>query len=143
MRRIGENRSASVHLSTCAPEAQELAICSPSESKYMIEVHNKIDQWEADHREHYAAPAGAIPLSAITGEGCDALLAHIDESLSQKLLGSYNFTLPTSDGRAIAWLHAHGQVASQRMEENDEARATYQVRLSPANAARFVREFGY
>ncbi len=110
---------------------------------HLVEVHNKIDQWETDHREHYAAPAGAIPLSAITGEGCDALLMHIDESLSQKLLGSYNFTLPTSDGRAIAWLHAHGQVVSQRTEEDDEARATYQVRLSPANASRFAREFGY
>jgi GTP-binding protein HflX len=110
---------------------------------HLIEVHNKIDQWEADHREHYAAPAGAIPLSAITGEGCDALLAHLDDALSQKLLGSYSFTIPLADGRAIAWLYANGQVLGYRAEENDESRATYQLRLTAANAARFMREFGY
>jgi GTP-binding protein HflX len=108
---------------------------------HLIEVHNKIDQWSADHnREPYLAPAGAVPLSAITGEGCNELLALIDETLSSQLLGTHHFSIPHDDGRAIAWLYANGQVM-EHIEE--EATADYSVRLSAANAARFKQQFGY
>jgi GTP-binding protein HflX len=136
-----ENRSVNVHSSTCAPEAQEFAVCSPSESKSLIEVHNKIDQWSADHnREPYLAPKGAVPLSAITGEGCDALLELIDEKLSTELLATHHYTIPYANGRAIAWLYANGQVMHH---EEQETNAHYEVRLSAANAARFHQQFGY
>lgn len=108
---------------------------------HLIEVHNKIDQWSRDHnREPYIPPEGAVPLSAITGEGCDQLLALIDEKLSAQLLGTYHYDIPHTDGRAIAWLYANGQV----MEHVEEEEAThYDVRLSAANAARFSQQFGY
>ncbi len=106
---------------------------------HLIEVHNKIDQWQADHNgEPYLPPAGAVPLSAMTGEGCDALLALMDQKLSDELLTTHHFTIPHRDGRAIAWLYANGQVMHH--EEGDSA-AHYEVRLSTANAARFKREF--
>ncbi|MDX2095645.1 MAG: GTPase HflX [Alphaproteobacteria bacterium] len=106
-----------------------------------VEIHNKIDQWRADHNgEPYLAPAGAIPLSAITGEGCDALLQQIDEKLSCTLLATYRYRIPHTHGRAIAWLYANGQVIAHAEEENT---ATYEVRLSAANAARFHQQFGY
>lgn len=108
---------------------------------HLIEVHNKIDQWSADHnREPYLPPEGAIALSAITGDGCGALLALIDEKLSAQLLGTYHYDIPHADGRAIAWLYANGQVM-EHIEEEDAAR--YDVRLSAANAARFSQQFGY
>lgn len=111
---------------------------------HMITVHNKIDQWEADHpNDSYVPPAGATPLSALTGEGCDDLLSRIDDNLSSKLLGNYEYILPQKDGRAIAWLYANGQVVDHREDRLDEMNAHYRVRLSPANAARFAREFGY
>ncbi len=107
---------------------------------HLIEVHNKIDQWSADHnREPYLAPTGAVPLSAITGEGCAELLTLIDEKLSAELLATYHYTIPHAHGRAIAWLYANGQVM-QHVEEDETAH--YDVRLSAANAARFKREFG-
>jgi GTP-binding protein HflX len=106
----------------------------------LLEIHNKIDQWSADHnREPYLAPTGAVPLSAITGEGCAELLTLIDEKLSAELLATYHYTIPHAHGRAIAWLYANGQVM-QHMEEDETAH--YEVRLSAANAARFAREFG-
>ncbi|MFZ4540411.1 MAG: GTPase HflX [Rickettsiales bacterium] len=108
---------------------------------HLIEVHNKIDQWSLDHnREYYAAPEGAIPLSAMTGEGCDALLELIDDKLSSQLLDSHHYAIPHEDGRAIAWLYANGQVMNHREEEKY---ADYEVRLSAANAARFHQHFGY
>jgi GTP-binding protein HflX len=107
---------------------------------HLIEIHNKIDQWSADHPgENYLAPEGAMPLSAITGEGCAELLTLIDEKLSAELLATHHYTLPHANGRAIAWLYANGQVMHH--EEGDTT-AHYEVRLSAANAARFAREFG-
>lgn len=112
--------------------------------EHMIVVHNKIDQWKQDHpADQYVPPTGAIPLSALTGEGCEHLLEVIDATLSDKLLGTYEYVLPQKDGRAIAWLYANGQVMEHRETHTDALNAHYKVRLSPANAARFVREFGY
>jgi GTP-binding protein HflX len=111
--------------------------------EHVIEVHNKIDQWEADHTgEPYLPTSGAIGVSAITGKGCDTLLETIDAMLSSSLLGTYDYTVPLRDGRAIAWLHANGQVVNQKIDE-EAATGDYHVRLSTANASRFVREFPY
>lgn len=108
---------------------------------HLIEVHNKIDQWSADHnREPYLAPKAAVPLSAITGEGCAELLTLIDEKLSAELLATHHYTIPHANGRAIAWLYANGQVMHH---EELETNAHYEVRLSAANAARFHQQFGY
>ena len=108
---------------------------------HLIEIHNKIDQWSADHnREPYLPPAGSVALSAVTGEGCNELLQLIDKKLSAQLLTTYHYQLPHADGRAIAWLYANGQVM-QHVEE--EKIADYKVRLSAANAARFHQQFGY
>ena len=111
---------------------------------HVIELHNKIDQWQADHPGENYVPAGeAMGVSALTGVGCDALLARIDATLSTQLLGTYDYTLPQTNGRAIAWLYAHGQVIGQKEHEKDPSIAHYEVRLSAANASRFTREFGY
>lgn len=103
----------------------------------VIEIHNKIDQWEADHPgELYVPPAGAHPLSAITGEGCAELLDAIDHQLSAELLQHHIYHLPLTDGKALAWLHANAQVLDIRTNDTE---AELHVRISPANAARFTR----
>lgn len=108
---------------------------------HLMEIHNKIDQWSADHNgEYYVAPKGAVSLSAITGEGCDELLELLDDKLSAELLSTYHYSIPHSDGRAIAWLYANGQVMKHSEKETN---ADYEVRLSAANAARFHQMFGY
>lgn len=109
--------------------------------EHVVEVHNKIDQWSADHNcEPYLAPKGAMPLSAITGEGCNDLLQLIDQKLSSELLATYHYSIPYENGRAIAWLYANGQVMNHA---ELEIAAEYEVRLSAANAARFHQQFGY
>ena len=105
---------------------------------HVIEVHNKIDLWKQLHGHEYFPPDHAVGVSAVTGTGCDTLLQRIESSLSAQFLKSYQFCIPHSHGRAIAWLYANGQVTHHR---EDEAHAYYEARLSPAAAERFTRQF--
>ena len=84
-----------------------------------------------------------MPLSALTGDRCDALLERLDDELSNLLLGTYEYTITLKDGKAIAWLYANGQITHHEEDKKDELIAHYHVRLSPANAARFNRLFNY
>jgi GTP-binding protein HflX len=103
----------------------------------IIEVWNKIDLLDADHRAAVEAEAArrddVITLSAVTGEGVEALRRRVADRLST---GKRVRTLsvPLSDGAALAWLHAHGEVLGQ---EVDGERMTVEVRLSDGDLARF------
>ncbi len=73
-----------------------------------------------------------IRISALTGEGLDALLEGASAKLSEgaKLR---TVTLGASDGETIAWLHANGRIESQ---ESDGVETVFEVRLSEADWAR-------
>jgi GTP-binding protein HflX len=77
--------------------------------------------------------AGAIAVSALTGEGLDALRAALDERLAAGLEVA-EYRLAPSDGAGIAWLYEHGEVTARK--DSDEA-VRLTVRLSPAARARF------
>ncbi len=78
-----------------------------------------------------------IPCSALTGEGCDALLRQIESTLDQLLYQEYHYNLPASAGKAIAWLHAHGHVTQSKC---DDDRLHLTVNLRSADAARFEQD---
>ena len=99
----------------------------------VIEVLNKVDLLDDDRRA--ALPAGAVSLSAETGEGVPALLAAIDARLAQGMV-SREVSLDPTDGEGLAWLYAHGEVFS-RSDAADAIRV--QVRMTPENASRFDR----
>jgi len=106
----------------------------------LIEALNKIDLLPAEHREAALAQAQrsnrpVVGISALTGEGCPALLDLIDErtGTDRRVL---DVRLGHEEGAALAWLYAHGQVLSRR----DEADSTLlRVSLGTADAARFER----
>ncbi|MEM6267361.1 MAG: GTPase HflX [Pseudomonadota bacterium] len=78
----------------------------------ILEVWNKADLLEAERlAELQDAIDGrdAVMVSAVTGDGIDALAARIGDMLTGKAR-EVTLTLPVSDGRRIAWLHAHGDV---------------------------------
>ncbi len=80
------------------------------------------------------------PLSALTGWGCDDLLA----SISQVLTASaqvHKFILSADNGQRIAWLHAHGEVLSDEDAGADERGPLrlLEVRLEPRELGRFTR----
>ncbi len=105
-----------------------------------IEVLNKIDLLPAeertalDHKLRRNGAAGeAVAVSAATGEGGDRLLALIDARLAgdRELV---ELEVPVSDGAALAWLYAHGEVLRR---VDGETAAHLAVRLSPADLGRF------
>ena len=84
----------------------------------ILEVWNKIDLLRpddaADIRAAAAADDATIVISAETGEGVEALLDRLGEQLTRQA-HVHEFVLSASEGRKIAWLHAHGEV----LEEQD------------------------
>ncbi len=76
---------------------------------------------------------GAVPISAVTGEGIPALLARIDERIAAGMEQA-DYSIPPQDGARIAWLYQHGEVLA-RADEDDAIRL--RVRLLPADRARF------
>lgn len=100
----------------------------------VIEVLNK-----ADIGETALVPTQALRISALTGEGLKALLEEIENNLVEHLLETHRFTLATGNGKAHAWLHAHAQVVEQKVRGE---KLTLKVRISSANAARYMRQFG-
>ncbi len=97
----------------------------------VVEVLNKTDLL----REPPPPTPGSIPVSALTGEGLEALRAVLDERLAAGLVTEH-FTLRPEDGAALAWLYEHGEVMD-RQDAEDGVRLS--VRLSPADLARFTQ----
>jgi len=103
----------------------------------MIEAWNKIDLLTPGEAERVRAEAArredVVVLSALTGEGVGALLAGAAGHL-RKESEIRTITLSASDGEAIAWLHANGEMVAQ---ESDGVETRFEVRLSDRDWARF------
>jgi GTP-binding protein HflX len=93
----------------------------------LIEVCNK-----ADLVEHRAPDA--IHISALTGDGVDALMVQVERCLSEKNTTLTNLKLPVGDGEKLAWLYRHGQVLAKQLEEEV---LHVSVRLTPSKLAQF------
>ena len=74
-----------------------------------------------------------MPISAVTGEGLDALRERMARCLRS---GEqvHQIRVAAGDGGRIAWLHSRGEVLAQRV---DHDKVELSVRLSPDNWARF------
>lgn len=97
-----------------------------------IEVLNKADLLGGP--EAIASRAvGGLAVSALTGEGLEALSAALDARLSENMV-TERFELPSEDGSRLAWLYRHGEVL-ERQEAEGSIHLT--VRISPANRARY------
>jgi GTP-binding protein HflX len=78
---------------------------------------------------------GAVPVSAITGEGLAALEAAIDDRIAAGM-DVAEYEIRPDDGARLAWLYQHGEVIGR--EDADNA-IHVTVRLLPADRARFER----
>ncbi|WPB87719.1 GTPase HflX [Sediminicoccus rosea] len=97
-----------------------------------IEVLNKADLLGGPEAIASRA-AGAVAVSALTGEGLDVLRDALDARLAESML-TERFDLPSEDGSRLAWLYRHGEVL-ERVDGEDRIQLT--VRISPANRARY------
>ena len=128
--------------------------------KRLIEVMNKIDLLPPDERENlerYAdrstddavllehhegmAPEGAggfASISAMNGEGIEALLQLLDRKLSASRK-VYEIEVPLTDGAALSWLHAHGKVLKIR---DTKTKSHLSLEMSAADYGRYQSRFG-
>ncbi|NWG53331.1 MAG: GTPase HflX [Hydrogenophilaceae bacterium] len=86
----------------------------------IMEAWNKIDRLDAERREgrlNRAAKQGGeppLPVSALTGEGIDALLQRIDQAAfgASRLV---DLVLDPADGRTRAWIASRGKILDERV----------------------------
>ncbi|MFC4255685.1 GTPase HflX [Croceibacterium xixiisoli] len=107
-----------------------------------IEVWNKLDLLDEDTRTELLGRTehsdSTVVISALTGEGIDTLTARM-AGLLTKAHRRYRIVLDLSDGAGAAWLHQHGEVLEQQIEEDT---AIYEVRMAPQDHERFLTRFG-
>jgi GTP-binding protein HflX len=112
----------------------------------MLEVWNKIDLLSDEQRtarlQRAAAEEGAspfhappLPISAVTGEGVDALLAAIDRA-AFGATRVVTLTLSAADGKTRAQIASVGRILEEKAD--DEGALTITAELSVADAARFA-----
>jgi GTPase len=102
----------------------------------LIEALNKIDLLDEETRatlvNRTQHNAEVVALSAVTGEGCDGLLALISGRLVSTAR-AVRVEVPLTDGKTLAWLYERGEVLGRR----DDAEAAHlSVRLSEADLGR-------
>ena len=119
----------------------EIGVATEGEAR-LIEAWNKVDILDPEESERIRAEAArrddVVPISALTGEGVDALL----DCVSRMLRTGDEVRVvrvSASDGEAMAWLHANGEVVGQT---SDGMETEYQVRLSATDWARFQARQG-
>jgi GTP-binding protein HflX len=117
-------------------------------SKPRIEVLNKIDLLPEDERaalisrtnsspKDKSAGAAAAALSALTGQGLEALLAAIDAALHSDPIIEAEFRIPQHEGAALAAIEA-GMVVHERTYEGNLVRLTA---TGPASLVGRMRRF--
>ncbi|MBT7649054.1 MAG: GTPase HflX, partial [Rhodospirillaceae bacterium] len=115
----------------------ELGIDAADRGDRMIEVMNKIDLLDEEAKtvvtEQAERREDAIAISAITGEGLDALL----DIVSRRVWAErqvVDLKLPVTAGAAISFLYSHGEVLER---EDDETEITLKVGIEEVDLARF------
>lgn len=112
----------------------------------IIEAWNKWDLLSGDQAAERATQIAAradeavVAVSALTGEGVEALLDTIGTVLTQGAR-VHSFVVAASDGQRRAWLHAHGEVLAEGDAGEDERGVLRRmdVRLAPRELGRFSR----
>ena len=123
---------------------EELGIDAHPEK--MIEVWNKLDQVPEDERAELEGrarrardlgAADALPVSALTGEGCAALLQAIAERVDDD--EPLDLELAAGEGEALAWLYRNGRVTGRH--DGVDGALQLSVRLDAQARGRFERLF--
>jgi GTP-binding protein HflX len=83
-----------------------------------LHVLNKIDRLTSEQAAAVTGNHNSARVSGLTGQGLETLLGQIDEAMPVDPLLHLNFTLPLSNGRAIALVHALGRVLHSRVRDS-------------------------
>ncbi len=119
---------------------QDLGIDPTSDG--IIEILNKSDLLSPHDREmlkeeSLTKKTPSLFVSALEKEGLEKVNAEIDRYFDH-FTTTRTVIIPASDGKAVAWLHSHGNV--QNIEEN-EALLSITVKLGHREFAQFSQQF--
>jgi GTP-binding protein HflX len=111
----------------------------------LIEVWNKIDLLDADARsrlfnlvERRDGERAPVPVSALSGEGSEGLIAAIEARLAERRQ-TLELLLDPADGAGLSWLYRHSEVLSKDMRDDGKLAVT--VRADAERAARVRSKF--
>jgi len=116
----------------------------PNDNARLVEVWNKIDRLTPDARtqlDNVAERRGhdrPVLVSALTGEGLDALLEMVEQRLALRRV-VLDLVLDPADGAGVSWLHRHSEVMAKAMREDGRLGMT--VRADATNAERIRGKF--
>jgi GTPase len=118
----------------------DLGIDARAAKANILEVWNKVDLLDSNAREealHASQRRDRTPalVSAITGEGLEALLRHIDTRFSAND-EELELAIPASDGAILAWLHDNADV--MRSDADDDGTVHAHVRIATAKKGRLL-----
>jgi len=121
----------------------DLGIDEKAAAKRIIEVWNKIDRLDPEAHEAIAERAAGrenvMAVSAISGEGVDALMDEISKRLSG-VLTETSIVIPADQLSILSWVYGNAIVDGR--EDNEDGSVTLDVRMSEAEAAEFERKLG-
>ena len=83
-----------------------------------LHVWNKVDLLDELGRRRLPRGPRDVAVSALSGEGLDALLECVDQTLDKDPLVEADFDLSPTDGERLALLHRDGAVLSTHYEDN-------------------------
>jgi GTP-binding protein HflX len=115
------------------------------DDRRLIEVWNKIDRVDAAGRERLdnmseRQPAASRPtlVSAVTGEGIDRLIGHIEDKLGATRI-VLELDLDPIDGAGASWLYRNAEVLGKTL--TDAGRLAMTVRVDPSKVAQVRAKF--
>jgi GTP-binding protein HflX len=118
----------------------DLGVMGEGEGPPIVEAWNKWDLLDDDARAKLSETAEGdeevVPLSAVTGFGCEELLDRLGALLTRGAR-LHRITVPASDGARIAWLHRHGEVLDETATDEGASRRI-DVRLTEKEFGRFA-----
>ncbi|HYM04646.1 MAG TPA: GTPase HflX [Stellaceae bacterium] len=116
---------------------------SEAQSHGMVVALNKIDLLDDETRTQVCARArrtpGTVAISAVTGEGIEALLAALDARLAESR-DTIEIAVDLTNGAALAWLYRNAEVLSRR--DGGDGMAVIELAIHPADLGRYERRFG-
>ncbi len=123
----------------------ELGIAVESGGR-VLDVWNKVDRLSPEARDAAfnsvaRAESGAAPvlLSALTGEGTDALLDEIERRITSGR-DTLSIVLAAEDGEGMGWLYRHGEVLARELGADGQLHVT--LRVAPEKVGLVRRRFG-
>jgi GTPase len=116
-----------------------------------LHVLNKIDRLAPEQAAATNGNHNSVPVSGLTGDGLESLLARIDAAMPVDPVLHLHFELPLDDGRAIALVHALGRVLHSKVRDSSmeieaelptsvarRLRINLETALVPSNGGRVV-----